>query len=81
MDRPRREVRVLEEAQRYGYDLDQLARAIERHADDPRHSTPEPIPRVPIEGDSGHIGHANEALTRAGILFQSRGELDRRDRS
>jgi hypothetical protein len=38
------------------------------------------IGRIPVEGDSSHIGRADEALTRAGIRFQIVGGLDSRGR-
>lgn len=67
---------VLAKAQRYAYDLDELTRASDDSADISRQSILEPIPRVPNEGDSGHIRRAGEALTRAGIRFQIVGGLD-----
>jgi hypothetical protein len=37
--------------------------------------------RIPVEGDSSHIGRVDEALARAGIRFEIMGGLDSRGRS
>jgi hypothetical protein len=41
----------------------------------------ENLERIPVEGDSSHVGRAGEALTRARIRFQIVGGLDSRGRS
>jgi len=68
---------ILEAVRTYAYDLGQLAFPAEAIPDAAKDSTSGPIPRLPIDGDSSHIGRASHALNQAGIRFEIVGGLGR----
>lgn len=78
---PELKAAVLGEARRYAYDLDEPTRESEDTGDGSGQSNLEPIPRIPIEGDSSHIDRASEALRRSSIGFEIVGGLDSRGQS
>ncbi len=74
-------VAVLEEAQKAACDPCQGPSTLEGHWEALKSPVRGIMERIPVEGDSSHIGRADEALTRAGIRFQIVGGLDSRGRS
>jgi hypothetical protein len=73
-------VAVLEEAQKAACDPCQGPSTPESHWEASKSPVRGIIGRIPVEGDSSHVGRADEALTRAGIRFQIVGGLDSRGR-
>jgi hypothetical protein len=71
---------VLEEAQKAACDPYRGPSTPESHGEVSKRPVRGIIGRIPVEGDSSHIGRADEALTRAGIRFQIVGGLDSRGR-
>jgi hypothetical protein len=73
-------IAVLEEAQKVVCDPYRGPSTPKRHWDTSRTSARGILRRIPVEGDSSHVGRFEEALTRAGIRFQIVGGLDSRGR-
>ncbi len=71
---------VLEEAQKAACDPYQEPSTPEGDCEASKSLVRGTLGRIPVEGDSSHIGRADEALTRAGIRFQIVGGLDSRGR-
>jgi hypothetical protein len=71
---------VLEEAQKTACDPHRGPSTPEGHWEVSKRPVRGIMERIPVEGDSSHIGRADEALTRAGIRFQIVGGRDSRGR-
>ena len=75
-----RKVALLEQAHKAACDPCAGLTTPEGHTDPPKNRMAATITRIPVEGDSSHIGRADEALTRAGIRFEIVGGVDSRGR-
>jgi hypothetical protein len=75
------ETAVLEEAQQAACDPYPGTSTHEGHCEVSISAVRGIIGRIPVDGDSSHVGRVDEALTRAGIRFQIVGGLDSRGRS
>jgi len=72
---------VSQAAERVACDAHAGRRVVEESLEARNAVVSENLGRIPVEGDSSHVGRAEKALTRAGIRFQIVGGLDSRGRS
>jgi hypothetical protein len=71
---------ISKEAYRVACDADAEAGIAEDRSEAPNRAGPIGLGRIPVDGDSSHVGRAKAALTHAGIRFQIVGGLDSRGR-